>query len=225
MTLRTPVWLVVCSLNETVAWGSTSMKRIALLLALLPIIFARPAHAQTFTFAWESQAWTKSYESPTHYTISGPFNLSGTSTVTFAELVTTGVAARTLTFGGSYGGTLIASGDGTYNGAITFPTTSGETRSGLGVLTPTSNGFTVVVQRAASGPDAGATFAGTASPLPVTSRAATTGSLGAAGSASATASASEPTELLAVAAGLALAARLRIPRRLRVRHAGVGAPS
>ena len=33
-------------------------------------------------------------------------------------------------------------------------------RSGLAVLTPTADGFTVTVTRAASGPDAGAAFAG-----------------------------------------------------------------
>ena len=141
-------------------------------------------------FTWQSQAWVKTYDSPTQFTVSGPFTLSGTGTVTFAELASGG---RTLSFGGSYGGTLIATGDGTYNGPMTFPT-SAEARNGLGVLTPTADGFTLVVHRAASGPDAGAAFFGVASHA------------SSAGQPSATAS--EPGLLLAVAAGLSAAARL-----------------
>ena len=77
---------------------------------------------------------------------------------------------------------------------MTFPTSTAP-RSGLGVMTPTANGFTLVVNRAASGPDAGATFVGIAG-----------GAGAAAGHASTTAT--EPGVLLAVAAGLAAAAHL-----------------
>src|SRR5438874_58769 len=108
-------------------------------------------HADTLDFTWQSTAWVKTYESPTQFTITGPFTLSGQGTVTFAELVTGGLAGRTLTFGGTYGGALTATGDGTYNGPMTFPTSSGA-RNGLGVLTPTADGFTLVVNQAASGP-------------------------------------------------------------------------
>jgi hypothetical protein len=146
-------------------------------------------------FTWQSQAWVKTYDSPTQFTVSGPFTLSGQGTVTFAQLA---AGDRTLSFGGSYGGTLIATGDGTYNGPMTFPT-SADARSGLGVLTPTSDGFTLVVHRAASGPDAGAAFYGIASHGT------------AAGQPSATAS--EPALLLAVAAGLTAAGRLGSRRR------------
>ena len=145
-------------------------------------------------FSWQSQAWTKTYDSPTQFTVSGPFTLSGQGSVTFAEVVTGGMAARTLSFGTGFGGTLVATGDGTFNGAMTFPTST-EPRSGLGVMTPTANGFKLVVNRAASGPDAGAAFVGVA-----------TRAGGAAGRAST--SATEPGVLLAVAAGLAAAARL-----------------
>jgi hypothetical protein len=48
---------------------------------------------------------------------------------------------------------------------MTFRTATNETRSGLGVLTPTADGFTVSVHRAASGPDAGATLFGTGTRL------------------------------------------------------------
>src|SRR5438094_887688 len=121
-------------------------------------------HADTLDFTWQSTAWVKTYESPTQFTITGPFTLSGQGTVTFAELVTGGLGGRTLTFGGTYGGALTATGDGTYNGPMTFPTSSGA-RNGLGVLTPTADGFTLVVNRAASGPDAGTAFVGVASQM------------------------------------------------------------
>src|SRR5437867_2279171 len=78
--------------------GRPSMKRIALVLAVLPLILARPAHADTMDFSWQSQAWTKTYDSPTQFTVSGPFTLSGQGSVTFAEIVTGGGAARTLSF-------------------------------------------------------------------------------------------------------------------------------
>ena len=173
------------------------MKRIALILAALSMILARPAHADTMNFTWESQAWVKTYASPTQFTVTGPFTLSGTGTVTLGDLVTGGTG-RKLSFGGSYGGTLIATGDGTYNGPMTFPT-SAEARNGLGVLTPTADGFTLIVRRAASGPDAGAAFWGVAT-QPSSS-----------GHPSATAS--EPGLCLAVALGLAAAARLGKTRR------------
>ena len=171
------------------------MKRITLVLAVLPIILARPAHAETLDFTWESQAWVRTFESPTQSTVSGPFTLSGSGTVTFAELASGG---RTLTFGGNFGGTLIATGDGSFNGPMTFPT-SAEARSGLGVVTPTADGFTVVVHRAASGPDAGASFFGVASHST--------------GAGAGAATASEPGVMLAVAAGLVAAARLRRRQR------------
>jgi hypothetical protein len=174
------------------------MKRIAFVLAFLPIILARPAHAGTMDFTWESTAWVKTYESPTQFTVTGPFTLSGQGTVTFAELVTGGLPARTLQFGAGYGGTLIATGDGTYNGPMTFPT-SAEARNGLGVLTPTGDGFTLVVHRAASGPDAGAAFVGVASQMN-------------AGGGSSVA-ASEPGVWLLVSVGLAAAARVSSQRR------------
>jgi hypothetical protein len=174
------------------------MKRLALVLAALPILMVRPAHADTLDFTWQSTAWVKNYESPTQFTITGPFTLSGQGSVTFAELVAGGPAGRTLTFGGTYGGALTATGDGTYNGAMTFPTSSGA-RHGLGVLTPTADGFTLVVNRAASGPDAGAAFVGVASQM-------------SAGGGSSVA-ASEPSLWLLVSAGLAAAARLRSRQR------------
>jgi hypothetical protein len=153
-------------------------------------------------FAWQSQAWVKTYDTPTQFTVSGPFTLSGQGSVTFAEVVTGGVSARKLSFGSGYGGTLVATGDGTYNGSMTFPTSS-NARSGLGVLTPTADGFTLVVNRAASGPDAGAAFVGIASHG------------GAAGGRAST-TAAEPGVLLTVAAALVaaagLAARSRSPR-------------
>jgi hypothetical protein len=145
-------------------------------------------------FAWQSQAWVKTYDTPTQFTVSGPFTLSGQGSVTFAEVVTGGVSARKLSFGSGYGGTLVATGDGTYNGSMTFPTSS-NARSGLGVLTPTADGFTLVVNRAASGPDAGAAFVGIASHG------------GAAGGRAST-TAAEPGVLLTVAAGLVAAAGL-----------------
>ena len=175
------------------------MKRLAIVLALLPILLVRPAHADTLDFTWESTAWVKAYESPTQFTVTGPFTLSGQGTVTFAELVTGGLPARTLQFGAGYGGTLIATGDGSYNGPMTFPT-SADARNGLGVLTPTGDGFTLVVHRAASGPDAGAAFVGVASQM------------NAVGGSSV--AASEPGVWLLVSAGLAAAARVS-SRRLR----------
>src|SRR5205823_13719605 len=125
-------------------------------------------HADTLDFTWQSTAWVKTYESPTQFTITGPFTLSVQGTVTFAELVT-------------------------YNGPMTFPTSSGA-RNGLGVLTPTADGFTLVVNRAASGPDAGVAFVGVASQM-------------SAGGGSSVA-ASEPSLWLLVSAGLAAAVRL-----------------
>jgi len=173
------------------------MKNIGLIVAVLSLILARPAHADTLDFTWQSQAWVKTYDSPTVFTVTGPSTLSGTGTVTFAAAAA-GSTSRALSFGGGYGGSLIATGDGTYNGPMTFPT-SGEMRTGLGVLTPTADGFTLVVNRAASGPDAGATFWGVASPL--------------SSSGHPSATASEPTLWIAVAAGLVAAAQLRTPGR------------
>jgi len=175
------------------------MKWIAIVLAFVLIILARPAHAQTLDFTWPSQAWVKASESSTQSTMGGPFTLSGKGSVTFAELAGGG---RTLSFDGSFGGTLIATGDGTFNGPMMFPTSSptSAARNGLGVLTPTADGFTVVVHRAASGPDAGAAFLGVASPLR--------------SSGGPSATASEPGLVLTVAAGLLAAASLR-PRRRR----------
>jgi hypothetical protein len=172
------------------------MQRIALIVAVFATLVARPAHADTLDFTWQSEAWVKTYESPTQFTISGPFSLSGTGTVSFSELAAGG---RMLTFGGSYGGTLLPTGDGTYNGPFSFPT-SVETRTGLGVLTPTADGFTVVVHRAASGPDAGAAFFGVATHA-------------SGGGTSPSATASEPAVLLAVAVAFVAAARLAAPRR------------
>jgi hypothetical protein len=48
----------------------------------------------TLDFTWQSTAWVKNYESPTQFTITGPFTLSGQGSVTFAELVTGGPGAR-----------------------------------------------------------------------------------------------------------------------------------
>jgi hypothetical protein len=174
------------------------MKRLALVLAVLPILMVRPAHADTLDFTWQSTAWVKNYESPTQFTITGPFTLSGQGSVTFAELVTGGLPARTLTFGGTYGGTLTATGDGTYNGPMSFPTST-DARNGLGVLTPTSDGFTLVVHRAASGPDVGAAFVGVASQMH--------------GGAGSSVAASEPALWLLVSAGLAAAMRVRSRQR------------
>src|SRR5438105_2522775 len=120
------------------------MKRLALVLAVLPILLVRPAHADTLDFTWQSTAWVKTYESSTQFTITGPFTLSGQGSVTFAKLAPGGLAGRTLPFGGTYGGALTATGDGTYNGPMTSPPSPGA-RNGLGVLTPTADGFTVVV--------------------------------------------------------------------------------
>jgi hypothetical protein len=136
------------------------MKSITIALAVLVLLFASPAYADTFDFTWHSQAWTLTYESPTRAVVSGPFTLSGRGSATFAEIAGDGAELR---FDGAFGGTLVASGDGTYNGPMTFPTRNHESRNGLGVLTPNAEGFTISVHRAASGPDAGATFFGTGS--------------------------------------------------------------
>ena len=135
------------------------MKPITIALAVVLLFFAVPASAETFDFTWQSQAWTRVYETPTRASVSGPFTLSGSGTATFAELAGGGA---TLTFDGAFGGTLVATGNGTFNGPMSFRTADSEARNGLGVLTPTTEGFTVTVHRAASGPDAGATFLGTA---------------------------------------------------------------
>jgi hypothetical protein len=167
------------------------MKRIALVIAVLVLILARPAHADTMQLTWQSQTWTKTYDSPTHFTISGPFASSGEASVTLNDIVVNGSAARTLSFGAGYGGTFLATGDGTYNGPMSFPTSTASS-TGLGILTPTADGFTLVVNRAASGPDAGATFVGIGTQA------------GAAGPVTAT----EPGVVLGVAAALAVAAHL-----------------
>lgn len=133
------------------------MKSITIALAAFALFIVQPAHADTFEFSWQSQAWTRVYESPTRALVNGPFTLSGSGTATFAELVGGGAS---LQFDGAHGGTLVANGDRTFNGPMTFRTASDATRSGLGVLTPSADGFTVSVHRAASGPDAGATFVG-----------------------------------------------------------------
>jgi hypothetical protein len=175
------------------------MKSITIVIALLALFLVRPAHADTFDFTWQSQAWTRAYESPTQASVTGPFTLSGSGTATFAELASGGA---TLTFDGSYGGTLLATGDGTFNGPMTFRTADGSgTRNGLGVLTPTTGGFTVTVYRAASGPDAGASFLGTGSRL---------GSGG-----QTTLAASEPLTMALTMAGL-IAAGLASRQRRRV---------
>lgn len=115
-----------------------------------------------FDFTWQSQVWVKTFENPAQFTVTGPFDLSGHGTVTLADLASGG---RSVQFDGG-SGTLIATGDGTFNGPLIFATASDDTpRTGLGVLTPTSDGFTLVVNRAASGPDPGAAFSGVATPL------------------------------------------------------------
>ncbi|HEX3179479.1 MAG TPA: hypothetical protein VHZ49_22580 [Methylomirabilota bacterium] len=134
------------------------MKGISLALALLGLISAVPAHADTFSFAWESTEWLRTFDSPTHSTISGPFTLTGSGSASFAELAGGGMSLRF--DGGS--GTLIATGDGTFNGPMTFRTAESGARTGLAVVTPSATGFTVAVHRAASGPDAGAAFFGKA---------------------------------------------------------------
>jgi hypothetical protein len=153
------------------------MKSITIALAVFVLLSVPPAYADTFDFAWESQAWSR--------TESSPFTLSGRGSATFAEIA---AGRTTLSFDGAYGGTLLAYGDGTYNGPMTFPTGTNEARNGLGVLTPTADGFTISVHRAASGRDAGATFFGTGT------RVAT--------SAQATVAASEPITILLTFAGL-----------------------
>ena len=171
------------------------MKRIALILVVASTILARPAHAAMFDFTWQSQAWV--FESPTPFTVTGPFDLSGHGTVTLADLASGG---RLVQFDGG-SGTLLATGDGTFNGPLTFATASSDTpRTGLGVLTPTmSGGFTLVVNRAASGPDPGAAFSGLATPLnsPGTPTATTP----------------EPGVWVMLLVGLAAVARLKLWRR------------
>lgn len=133
------------------------MKAITTALAVFTLFCTNLAYAETLEFTWESQAWTKTYETPTDPVVRGPFTLSGTGTVTFGEIAGGGAEIR---FDGGHGGSLVASGDGTYNGPMSFRTANDETRNGLGVLTPTAGGFTLTVGRAASGPDAGATLVG-----------------------------------------------------------------
>jgi len=162
------------------------MKRITTTVALGLLLFVRSAHADTFDFSWQSTAWTRTYESPTQATVSGPFTLSGAGSATFAEIAGGGMALK---FDGG-NGTLTASGDGTFNGPLSFRTAAADgMRNGLGVLTPTPSGFTVTVNRAASGPDAGAAFFGTARRATVS-----------------TVSASEPLTLLVTLSGLVAAA-------------------
>jgi len=164
---------------------------MALILIVLSTILARPAHAATFDFTWDSQVWVITSESPTGFTVTGPFGLSGHGPVTLADLASGG---RSLQFDGGFGGPLMATGDGTFNGSITFPTALG-TRPGLGVLTPTSDGFTLIVNRAASGPDPGAAFSGVATSLSPT--------------AAPTATTPEPGVWVMLSVGLAALARLR----------------
>ena len=172
------------------------MKSITIALAVLALVSVAPAHADTFDFSWQSRAWTKDYETPTPL-VSGPFTLSGSGNATFAELAGGGAELR---FDGGNGGTLVGNGDGTFNGPMTFRTATDETRSGLGVLTPTADGFTVSVQRAASGPDAGATFFGTGTRLGART--------------AATVTASEPLTIALTLAGLVAAGLAsRRPRR------------
>jgi hypothetical protein len=172
------------------------VKRIALILVVASTILARPAHAAIFDFTWESQAWVITFESSTQFTVTGPLPLSGHGTVTLADLASGG---RSVQFDGG-SGTLLATGDGTFNGSLTFATASPDTpRTGLGVLAPTSNGFTLIVNRAASGPDPGAAFSGIATPLsPTTTPAATT---------------PEPGVWVMLSVGLAAVARLKLWRR------------
>jgi hypothetical protein len=139
------------------------MKSITTALAVFTLFCANQAYAETFEFTWESQAWTKTYETPTSPVVRGPFTLSGTGTVTLSEIAGGGAEIR---FDDGHGGSLVASGNGTYNGPMSFRTASNETRNGLGVLTPTANGFTLTVGRAAAGPDAGATLVGEATRRP-----------------------------------------------------------
>jgi len=165
------------------------MKLITLAVAAVTLFWIAPASADVFEFRWQSEMWTRTYESPTQPTVSGPFRLSGTGSATFVELATGGAELR---FDTAYGGTLVAAGDGTFNGPLTFPTAGSQERRGLGVLTPTADGFTVRVHRAASGPDAGATFFGTGTRRTV--------------------AASEPLTAVLVAAALASAGRLAARR-------------
>jgi hypothetical protein len=135
------------------------MKFVVFMIALSLMLLPRAAHAATFDFTWESMAWVRVFEPPSDSAIAGPFTLSGSGTATFEQLA--GGGAR-FTFDG-HGGALLASGDGTFNGDITFPTADADgSRHGLGVFTQTADGFTVTVHRAASGPDAGAAFLGRA---------------------------------------------------------------
>jgi len=140
------------------------MKSITTALAVFTLFCANQAYAETFEFTWESQSWTKTYETPTSPVVRGPFTLSGTGTVTFSEIAGGGAEVR---FDDGHGGSLVADGNGTYNGPMSFRTANNETRNGLGVLTPTADGFTLTVGRAASGPDAGATLVGEGTRPPI----------------------------------------------------------
>jgi hypothetical protein len=172
------------------------MKSITIALAVFVLLSAPPAYADTFDFTWQSQAWSRTYESPTQAFVSGPFTLSGSGSATFAEIASGHAELR---FDGAYGGTLLANGDGTFNGPMTFRTAKNESRNGLGVLTPTAEGFTISVHRAASGPDAGATFFGTGTRLATGTQA--------------TVAASEPITIALTFAGLVGAAGLASRRR------------
>ena len=188
------------------------MKSITIALALFVFFSVPAAAADTFSFTWQSEAWTRTYETPTQALVGGPFTLTGTGNATFAEIASGGAVLR---FDGTYGGTLVASGDGTFNGPMTFRTANNETRNGLGVLTPTADGFTVSVHRAASGPDAGATFLGTGTRLGTGSQT--------------TMAASEPLTLAVTAAALTAAGlasrRWRVARRSRSSGGARSAPT
>ncbi len=171
------------------------MKSITIALALFAFFSVPPAYADTFTFTWQSEAWTRTYETPAQALVGGPLTLTGTGNATFAEIASGGAELR---FDGTYGGTLVASGDGTFNGPMTFRTADNETRNGLGVVRPTADGFRVSVHRAASGPDAGATFLGTGTRLGTSSQT--------------TMAASEPVTIALTVAGL-VAAGLASRRR------------
>jgi uncharacterized protein (TIGR03382 family) len=168
------------------------MKCITVLLAAVALLSVPPAHADTYHISWQSEAWVKTYETPSQAVVNGPFTLSGTGTATFAEIAGGGA---TFTFADKYGGTLVANGDGSYNGPMAFPTANNETRNGLGVLRPSADGFTVTVGRAASGPDAGASFVGTGTRVSGATRAAV--------------AASEPMTIALAVAGLTAAGVLR----------------
>jgi hypothetical protein len=188
------------------------MKSITTALAVFTLFCANQAYAETFEFTWESQAWTKTYETPTSPVVRGPFTLSGTGTVTLSEIAGGGAEIR---FDDGHGGSLVASGNGTYNGPMSFRTASNETRNGLGVLTPTANGFTLTVGRAASGPDAGATLVGEATRPAISAGPATSAGTAFVGAGTrlatdsrATVAASEPLTAAVTLAGLAVAGLL-----------------